>query len=657
MELDALRVRNYRCIEDSGWVAVDNLLCLVGKNESGKTAFMRAVERLNPSFKTSEYDPYRDYPRDRWPEYSDRHEEDPDIVASARLTLDEADHEAIEEAVASDIVTEETVVVHRDYQEEMHWEMTLDEGICLEYLLDAHDFEDDVESALDDADSLDDLDEEEGALAAVTDELGDEPTAAVANEIGSTALDSRLPAFRHMGEYAIMEGTIEIEELLERTESEELTPGDQVFLSLLSVAGLELEEFEAVDDWRQKASELEAATADVSETAMDYWSQSGDLRIRLEDTTTTDDEGTKQKALEIRVENREHNISVEFEQRSRGFRWFFSSFCQLSELQQREADMVLMLDEPGLNLHARAKQQFLEFMRTELAPYNPIIYTTHSPFMIDAENLHRTKLVMSDPIGEENLFSDVSLANDHTRFPLRNVFELDLMDTLLVNPHTLLVESKADHALLYVVSNLLRDRGQDGLDTRWTVVPIKEYRNIATFLSLFGEDRLDVAALLREDPAAGRRPGRRREDDTVLDDIPITLVSEFASTRGDSTVEDMFSESFYLDLVSQTYASELDEAAGVPERVDVEVLADIDPEKPMVERLQAYFETQDINDGEFERAEPALFLQENRDEFAEELDQDSRRNFNSLFRDLNNTLTSFDGVEPRRGSFLDSLFG
>ena len=88
MNLEALRVRNYRTIDDSGWVSVDDFLTLIGRNESGKTAFMEAVQGLNPPSSADEYVPYEDYPREEWATYSDRHESDPDLVASARFTLD-----------------------------------------------------------------------------------------------------------------------------------------------------------------------------------------------------------------------------------------------------------------------------------------------------------------------------------------------------------------------------------------------------------------------------------------------------------------------------------------------------------------------------------------------------------------------------------------
>jgi len=654
MEPNSFRVQNYRCIDDSGWVSIDELTCLIGRNESGKTAFMEAIERLNPSFSPEEYEPYRDYPRAAWPEYSDRHEEDPDVVASAEFELTDAEVEAVEEAYLSGILAEPVATVHRDYGNDRHWDLELDESVLLEYLTQEYDFAEEVQSRLGAADSLSALREADtggadDALSAVEFELGGPPAEVVADGIGTELLAAHLPEFRYIGEYSIMDGTIEVEDLLDRQEAGKLTPGDYVFLSLLSVAGLELSDLQDVENWRERLTELEAASATVSEQAMSYWSQSGDLGIRIQRANTDDDA----HVLDVRVENRRHNVTVEFEQRSRGFRWFFSAFCQLSALERSEEDLVLLLDEPGLNLHARAKQEFLSFLKTELAPQHPIVYTTHSPFMIDQENLHRAKLVMADPVGEQNVTSAVSEADDYTRFPLRNVFELDLMDTLLVRPQTLLVERKADHVFLYVVSKLLRDLDERGLDDRWTVVPIKDEANIDTFVSLFGADALDVAALLNEAPPGGSTPqgGKTGEGSGV----PTTFVSEYTASGREGTIEDVFSDSFYLEVVNRTYATAIGETDGVPDRITPASLDLGARDRPIVRTLTSYFEEHGINDGQFDRDQPALYLQKNREEFAGDLDAESRRNFTRLFRDLNNTLESFEGVEPRRTSLLETL--
>ncbi len=638
MQLDALRVQNYRCIENSGWVSIDDLVCLIGRNESGKTAFMEAVQTLNPAYGGDGYAPYDDYPRGEWTEYTDRHEEDPDVVASARLSLDPADVEAVEDA-HGDVLAGQSVTVTRNYENETHWDFDFEEGFCRDHLREEYDLPDSLASQVSGVDALSELsdydaDDRDGPYADLAAHLGGDPEGVVANDVGATIHD-RLPAFRYIGESSVMNGTIRIADLVERRETGDLEPGDPAFLSLLDVAGLDLEDLQDVEDWRRRLTELETASATVSEEAIGYWGQSGDIRIRIQSAGEGDEQ-----LLDVRVENRTQDVTVGFEQRSQGFRRFFSTFCQLSALRGQAENVVVLLDEPGLNLHARAKHDFLDFLKTELAPDYPLVYTTHSPFMIDAENLNRTKMVRAEPVGDENVFTDVSLADGYTQFPLRNVFELDLMDTLLVRPQTLLVEEKADHVYLYVLSKMLRDAGEQGLDDRWTVIPIIDGENIDSFVSLFGGDSLNVAALLTEEPSS------------YSEDVRLETVPGYTG-GGESTIEDVLSESFYLEVVNQTYAVELGNTDGVPDRVSP---ADLDTSGPIVARLRSYFRTHGVNGGEFDRHEPALYLQENRADLAEELDGESQRNFTRLFTDLNNTLVSFEGVERRSESLLD-VFG
>ncbi|MFT4950024.1 MAG: energy-coupling factor transporter ATP-binding protein EcfA2 [Natronomonas sp.] len=638
MDLSALRVQNYRIIDDSGWVSVDDFLALIGRNESGKTAFMKAVQGLNPPSSADEYVPYEDYPREKWAAYSDTHEEEPAVVASARFSLDPGDIQAVEDAYG-DILAGDSVTASRDYKNDLRWGLDLEDGACLEYLRSERDLPETLSAQLATADALSELpgygaDEDDGLYAELAGHLGEDPEAVLANDIGAEVLADRLPVFRYLGEYSIMDGTIRVAELIERREADELTPGDRVFLSLLTVAGLDVEDLQDVEDWRRRTTELETASAAVSEEVMGYWGQSGDIRIRIQAREDADD-----RLIDVRVENRAHDVTVGFEQRSQGFRRFFSTFCQLSELQRQSEEVVLLLDEPGLNLHARAKQDFLEFLKTELAAEFPLVYATHSPFMIDREQLGRTKMVQAEPLGDGNVFTDVSLADAYTQFPLRNAFELDLMDTLLVRPQTLLVEGKADHIYLYVLSKMLRDVGKTALDDRWTVIPITDGENIGSFVSLFDGDLLDVAALLSEEPSS------------YPEGVRLSTVAEYANS-GESTVEDILSEPFYLELVNRTYATEIEDTDDVPNRVSP---AEVGGDGRVVGRLRSYFRTHGVNGGEFDRKRPALYLQENRAELAEELDSESRRGFTRLFTDLNNILVSFDGVERRDQSLLSVL--
>ena len=62
MRLDKVQVTHFRCIEDSTEFKVSDITCLVGKNESGKTTILQAIEPLNPQNEAhTEYDLTRDY--------------------------------------------------------------------------------------------------------------------------------------------------------------------------------------------------------------------------------------------------------------------------------------------------------------------------------------------------------------------------------------------------------------------------------------------------------------------------------------------------------------------------------------------------------------------------------------------------------------------
>src|ERR1700730_8249494 len=89
MRLVSVRVKNFRCIDDSGEFAVDDLTCLVGKNESGKTALLQAIEKINPrQDKQRSFNTNRDYPRKS---LSDFNEDSEVVISKWELTASEVE--------------------------------------------------------------------------------------------------------------------------------------------------------------------------------------------------------------------------------------------------------------------------------------------------------------------------------------------------------------------------------------------------------------------------------------------------------------------------------------------------------------------------------------------------------------------------------------
>src|SRR5438132_14296106 len=99
MILRSVRVQNFKCIDDSQEFSVDALTCLVGKNESGKSAILEALYKLNPVVDGVADFLDLEYPRRRWSEYKERQASRPDNVLTTVWDLTEAEVELIAEAI------------------------------------------------------------------------------------------------------------------------------------------------------------------------------------------------------------------------------------------------------------------------------------------------------------------------------------------------------------------------------------------------------------------------------------------------------------------------------------------------------------------------------------------------------------------------------
>src|SRR5690242_14487487 len=64
MRLISVNVENFKCVESSGIFSIDQVTCLVGKNESGKSAVLQALYKLNPDRQENyKFDLVEEYPR------------------------------------------------------------------------------------------------------------------------------------------------------------------------------------------------------------------------------------------------------------------------------------------------------------------------------------------------------------------------------------------------------------------------------------------------------------------------------------------------------------------------------------------------------------------------------------------------------------------
>ncbi|HVW92334.1 MAG TPA: AAA family ATPase [Devosia sp.] len=597
MILESFRVTNFRSIISSGDINVSRITALLGRNESGKSNLLRALQSLNPAEGFAALNPIKDFPRHR------RLEEctpDTRVVASTWKLTDE---ERAELAALQPRATSVTHVEIGRFYEAKHWvgfpnlaaqefdethvkaqirkvapavkaaASKLDESpkAALEAAADAFEkaiavVNDRVAWAADAKAALAAL---RTALAAADADLTDkqeqvvveleELSEAISGDKDSQAkarewVVSKLPVFVFLDEYPEFSGHQNIAEYLQRKNGGNPRPtdADRNFEKLCKVAGLDpakLHDLLGKQDQETRNQLVNRASAVVTSEIKRLW-KDRPLKVRFNldgnflDTLISDPNAT-------------YDVEVNLDERSRGFKWFYSFYITFSADTKGgdAANAILLLDEPGLYLHAKSQTDLLRHFETDFA--NQILYTTHSPFMVPTQKLDSIRTVN---IGEQ---SGTTVTNDptgdaRTLFPLQAALGYDLAQSLFVGPSNLVVEGVTDFWILSAVSEHLTSLSKVALSPELTLTPAGGAQKVSYMVALLSSEELNVLVLLDEEKEA-----RSTRDELVrtklIREHSVVFVSEAFGQPApkEADVEDLLDPQVYEALVRESYAQEL----------------------------------------------------------------------------------------------------
>ncbi|HVU55376.1 MAG TPA: AAA family ATPase [Puia sp.] len=259
---------------------------------------------------------------------------------------------------------------------------------------------------------------------------------------------------------------------------------------------------EEIIDWAQKKKErgvlLRSAASELTKSFKQWWQQ-GDYIFSFE---------ADGSHFRINVSDELRPESIELEGRSRGLQWFFSFFLVfLVETKQEHANAILLLDEPGLSLHPLAQYDLADFFR-KLAENNQLIYTSHSPFLIDMDNLANVKAVYIDKSSgrtkvSSNLRHDEADA-EKSIYPVHAALGLTVSDTLLLGCIPVLVEGPSDQIWLTMIKRYLISMGKL-LNTRELVfIPTGGVRGMAPITKLVSSRDSKLPFVLLDSDKVGR---------------------------------------------------------------------------------------------------------------------------------------------------------
>lgn len=633
MLLTEFNVVRFWNVIDSGAIPVEGgVTCLVGKNEAGKTALLRALQRLNPARRAS-FGLEADYPR--WLLVQDRKAGKATSTRPIRalFEFEPTDIEEIEAFVGPGVLKATTVEATRSYDGHLDLSISPNESKAVsnlvkeagasaatKKLLETASFEDllgSIQTARGSADLIEKTAEELTTVENAANELLGEES------FERTMLNfvhELLPKFFYFGEYSILPGRVDLRELAggDAPASTEL----QTAWALLQMAGTDTSRL-GEEDYELRKAELEAVSSELTRQVFTYWTQNTELSVTIdvdkETETTPTGETAVARYLDVRVLDRRHGFTGNFGQRSSGFQWFFSFLAAFSEFESEKGRVVVLLDEPALNLHARAQHDFLRFINERLAPNHQVIYTTHSPFMVETGRLERTRIVEDQgPEKGAEVTTEVLATDTDSLFPLQAALGYDIAQNLFVGPDNLLVEGTSDFTYLTVMSDHLKAEGRASLNERWRILPCGGVQNIPTFIALIGA-HLDVSVLIDSGTKGAQRltelAGRG-----LLDLTRLVTVGE-VTTAKNADIEDVFEIDDYLMIFNEVMGQSL-------------VAADLPPGDRIVKRIAEKI------GHDFEHGDPADYFLRHRDQVLPKLAPATLDRFEKLVERINKTLPS-----------------
>lgn len=290
---------------------------------------------------------------------------------------------------------------------------------------------------------------------------------------------------------------------------------------------------------RQRSILLQSAGTQLTRKFREWWRQ-GDYRFRFE---------ADGDHFRIWVSDDRRPEDVELENRSTGLQWFLSFYLVfLVESSDSHENAILLLDEPGMSLHPLAQRDLSAFF-AGLADTNQIIYTTHSPFLVDSDHLDRVRKVYVSDDGTTKVTPDLgAVVGDSTQkgsgYAVHAALGLSVAESLLIGCLPVLVEGPSDQHYLSAIKTLLIGMGKLSAGRELIFPPCGGARGVKPVVALLGSRDDDLPVVLFDSDENGKQMATNLRSGLYSDDRSRVLeVGTFAPLKN-AEIEDLMPGDF-----------------------------------------------------------------------------------------------------------------
>ncbi|MGA6099102.1 ATP-dependent nuclease [Stutzerimonas marianensis] len=328
-------------------------------------------------------------------------------------------------------------------------------------------------------------------------------------------LDKNKPIFVLYSNYFRVKPIIHLSNLATRLANGSLDDdaydyGNNCLLKLLGFTAQELSDLGRTSDPSYKTTDIDSFREKLDQRSYQLNAASVELTQQIIKVWNPDDKKAEASRLRLTADGQylkvvvEDNLGVEVEldQRSEGFQWLVSFFIVFfAEAKGKHKNTVLLLDEPGVSLHALKQREFRKTISL-LADENQTIYSTHSPFLVGPDELDLVRVVeLTDRTDGTKVHTTVSSSDPAALLPLQEALGYDLAQSLFANQRNLILEGLTDYWYVEAIASLLKEAGNASLQDKIALVPANTASKVVYFATILTSHNLKVAALLDSDNA------------------------------------------------------------------------------------------------------------------------------------------------------------
>jgi len=354
----------------------------------------------------------------------------------------------------------------------------------------------------------------------------------------------------------------------------------------------------------------------------------------------------KQQRVEVSVDTDGDNLSVFVKddvgafdppsRRSKGFQWFLSFYVNFTAGSKSVfKDAVLLLDDPGVFLHPLGQEDLKKTLE-QLSESNQLVLATHSPFMIYRDQLERIRIVdkESDRKGTK-LIEKYWVSDFDAIAPLRAALGIRLGEMPLAEKRHLVVEGYED--LLYLEAMALyfrRAKKKPVIDlSKILILPVNGADKAQFYTTFLVKEGFKLLVLLDYDKKGRAVKKEIIENQLVPEDAVVTLDEAIVSTGSgrDYEIEDLFDVDFYKYAATQVYQREAEDGT-----ID---FGNLDPSiEKQTKRYQQLFKTNRLSFDELRMAQQIRMIVDSESCNDRLVGEATLVNFGKLFEIINGRL-------------------